>query len=537
MATIIDPPNSVWPNGLKVDSEGYVTFYSLGTNKVDISTITWPDGDKLVSPFVYQNDKLVGFVDTKALTVSGSATTTMNYSHIEADFSSISEGKLTVNTPNAIVKKFIWGIADSGDNVIVTIKYKGCTTTREMSAVDSNYLTNDIVDGVWSEGLEDLVHASDMFNSCESLVSFSSNLSSLIYADNMFRKCTNLTSFSADLPNLTTGNYMFAYSGIESFSSNLSNLNSVQYMFMDCSNLTSFSAEMNNLTNGGGMFYNCKSLSKVNVDLDNLTEALSMFNGCSSLTSFDSDLSKLTNGKNMFYGCSGLTSFDSDLSSLTNGYYMFYNCSSLTSFNIDMPKLTEAKNMFQNCTNLTSFDSDLSSLTDGYYMFNGCSSLTSFSSDLPKLTDGRYMFRNAKLDAPSVKNIIDTINTYSGSLMLGMGCKNTTEDKNIFAQEVGYADMTSLQAALQAKGWTVSGVYNGRPTTTYGLRKPSENTLPIFVQLEEIEEYADYTSMDGSKKYRLNYFHETTGSTEGYTQFNSLEEAVEHFNIKPIERN
>jgi hypothetical protein len=34
----------------------------------------------------------------------------------------------------------------------------------------------------------------------------------------------------------------------------------------------------------------------------------------------------------------------------------------------------------------------------------------------------------------------------------------------------------------------------------------------------------------------LDWFHETTGSTEGYTQFNSLEEAVAHFNIKPIER-
>ena len=116
MATIFDTPNSVWPNGLKVDSEGYVMFCPLGTNKVDISTITWPDGDKLISPFVYQNDKLVGFVDTKALTVSGSATTTMNYSHIEADFSSISEGKLTVNAPNATVKKFRWAV-NTGDEI------------------------------------------------------------------------------------------------------------------------------------------------------------------------------------------------------------------------------------------------------------------------------------------------------------------------------------------------------------------------------------------------------------------------------------
>jgi hypothetical protein len=148
------------------------------------------------------------------------------------------------------------------------------------------------------------------------------------------------------------------------------------------------------------------------------------------------------------------------------------------------------------------------------------------------------MFYGCKLDAPSVKNVIDTINTYSGaSLTLGIGCNNTTEDKNLFAQEVGYADMSSLLAALQAKGWTVTTQHNGRPTTNYSLRRPSEDILPVFVKLEETEDRADYTSEDSSKKYRLDWFHETTGSTEGYTQFNTLEEAIEHFNIKPIERN
>lgn len=32
--------NSVWPNGLKEDGEGYAVFYPLGTNKVDVSAIT-----------------------------------------------------------------------------------------------------------------------------------------------------------------------------------------------------------------------------------------------------------------------------------------------------------------------------------------------------------------------------------------------------------------------------------------------------------------------------------------------------------------
>lgn len=155
---------------------------------------------------------------------------------------------------------------------------------------------------------------------------------------------------------------------------------------------------------------------------------------------------------------------------------------------------------------------------------------------MPRMFSGSNMFYGCKLDAPSVKNIIDTLRKKSsGQLTLGMGCDNTTEDKDLFAQEAGYADMTSLLAAIKAKISSTTAQYNGRPTTTYGLRRPSENTLPVFVQLEETEDYADYTSEDGSKKYILNYFHETTGSTDGYTQFNSLEEAIETLNIKPIE--
>jgi len=83
------------------------------------------------------------------------------------------------------------------------------------------------------------------------------------------------------------------------------------------------------------------------------------------------------------------------------------------------------------------------------------------------------MFGDCKLDAPSVKNIIDTINTvdtHSGQgtckLNLGLGCDNTTKDRDLFAQEVGYTDMTSLSAALEAKGWTVEVQYKGRPITT-----------------------------------------------------------------------
>lgn len=185
-----NPPNSIWPNGLKRDGEGYVTFYPTGTNKVDISTITWPEGDKLVSPFVYQNNELVGFVDTKALTVSGSATTTMNYSHIEADFASISEGKLTVNAPNATVKKFSWAITidsgNSGDTIVLGTKYINCETHNDIYDIEPNYKLVDIIDGVWSQDLRNLKDGWNLFGGVTNLEYFMSPLSSLEDGRGMF---------------------------------------------------------------------------------------------------------------------------------------------------------------------------------------------------------------------------------------------------------------------------------------------------------------------------------------------------------------
>jgi hypothetical protein len=76
MSDTLNLANSIWPNGMKVDSDGHAVFYPLGTNKIEVPTSSseWPKGNKLVSPFVYQDDKLVGFVDTKALKVSKNTT-------------------------------------------------------------------------------------------------------------------------------------------------------------------------------------------------------------------------------------------------------------------------------------------------------------------------------------------------------------------------------------------------------------------------------------------------------------------------------
>ena len=113
MTTIQTPPNSVWPNGLKRDEEGYVNFYPLGTNKVDISTITWPEGTEVKSPFVYQDDKLVGFIDTKALDIDNNNTTIdINYTHFDADLDSIMENTLTINAPANATVNVKYGAVD-----------------------------------------------------------------------------------------------------------------------------------------------------------------------------------------------------------------------------------------------------------------------------------------------------------------------------------------------------------------------------------------------------------------------------------------
>ena len=76
MSDTLNLTNSIWPNGIKVDSGGHAVFYPLGTKKINVPTsyTQWPKGNKLISPFVYQDDKLVGFVDTKALKVSKNTT-------------------------------------------------------------------------------------------------------------------------------------------------------------------------------------------------------------------------------------------------------------------------------------------------------------------------------------------------------------------------------------------------------------------------------------------------------------------------------
>ena len=209
MPKIFNLTNSIKPNGIQKDDEGYSIFYPLGTNKIDIPTdeADWPHGDTLKSPFVYQNGKLVGFCDTKAMTANSGTTISLPYTHVEVDFSSIQKGTLILQTPNAITKKVKW-MGSSMFETILGTKYLGCLTVDDIKVVERDYQTVDIVDGVWTESLEDLEDGYMMFYYTE-LAAISSDLSSLTNGSSMFEYCSNLTSFTNDLNALTNGESMF----------------------------------------------------------------------------------------------------------------------------------------------------------------------------------------------------------------------------------------------------------------------------------------------------------------------------------------
>ena len=116
-------------------------------------------------------------------------------------------------------------------------KYAGCTTRASIVAKNSNYKTNDIVNGVWAEHLPDLeVGLNDVDGG-------------------LFYDCTNLTSFSADLSSMTNGSLMF----------------------FGCTNLTSFKSNLSSLTYGISMFYNCKldtaSVQNIADTIKNVTDS------------------------------------------------------------------------------------------------------------------------------------------------------------------------------------------------------------------------------------------------------------------------
>ena len=418
-----------------------------------------------------------------------------------------------------------FGTRNSGDTIVLGTKYLGCKTIDDINAVEPNYKTIDIIDGVWNESLADLEDSNPsnrwnggMFIKCTNLTTFNSDLSSLTNGNSMFGDCTNLTTFNADLSSLTDSTDMFCY----------------------CSKLESITSDLSSLTNSFNMFADCTSLTTFNVVLSSLIYGESMFWGCTNLESFTSDLSSLTNGSWMFYQCYGLTAFDSNLSSLTDGDNMFDTCTNLTTFNSDLSSLTEGGAMFFGCSNLESFTSDLSNLTDGDNMFEGCSKLKSFTSDLSSLTYGSYMFYGCSLDSASVKNIAETINDvrnietdyWNTNKIFYIGIGNTSPN----TEEIEAFN------AIVSKGWQlfVNGSSDAYVPAIASLDETDETTLtpiPYWAKpVQSDEKHARYIDNEGNYYNILGAQFIYGDDLSTYGMFTCEEDAAAQMRLTKVEK-
>ena len=225
----------------------------------------WPAGDALVGNFVYNQGKLAGFVNTSALVANSSSSTTFPYDYVNIQVDKSLEGVMTFNGSDRTKYLTVTYTESGNTGDTVVFKYKGCKTMDDIKGVDPDYLTNDIVDGVWNESLVDLEVGGNgdlyggMFYNCDTLILWDTDLLSLTNGKSMFSSCSNLTSFNSNLSSLTNGFCMFNYcSKLESFTADLSSLTYGYAMFYYCSELTSFSSDLSSLTDGSDMFKRCK---------------------------------------------------------------------------------------------------------------------------------------------------------------------------------------------------------------------------------------------------------------------------------------
>ena len=130
----------------------------------------------------------------------------------------------------------------------------------------------------------------------------------------------------------------------------------------------------------------------------------------------------------------------------------------------------------------------------------------------PALENGENMLDGCKLGKASVKEILYSIPSYTSGthkLTIGIHVDHKTDEEVIAAIE-----------NAESKGWTLTVQWNGTPGTstasTFSLRR-----RPIYARLGEPME-------DGTRL--LDWGHYVTDPS-GYTEFASLEEAKEHFNI------
>ena len=499
--------------------------------------------------------------------------------------SKIKDGRFMFKSCNALTS-FNSDLSNLVDGHHMFIYCKNLESVNsDLSNLDSAYyMFRDCVKLPSFNGdLSSLTNGYYMFVWCLALTSFkATNLDSLTNGFGMFCKCNKLSSFVGDLSNLVNGVDMFVecgnltslYTDSRNTPLKLPNLANGFGMFQSCTKLTTFNTDVPSLLDGQLMFALCNKLKTVDCNLSNLLNGRTMFLQCPNLKSFSCDISKLTNGYGMFYE-SGIESFNSNLNSLVYGFAMFMNDTKFKTFACDLPNLVDGYGMFYN-TGLESFSGDLSSLIKGSFMFgktklnpnsvmmiahsindinaekelytSGAKSYVTvtngvYSASKGFMSDGSYVYSyhdstkdiyyEPKFSLLTYTIPADEIGYITLSINVVNDATTIEEQLQAFAEEANFNSWEDLKQMFIDKGWTVTFKYSSDgETITYGLRDGERLIpMPIYAKLiESSENSSSYTNEDESMFYNIDWGHEVT-DMNGYTQFDSIEDAISHWGL------
>ena len=336
-------------------------------------------------------------------------------------------------------------------------------------------------------------------------------------------------------------------------------------------------SNFDNLKNGELMFGNYGGVPQHKLDfisnLPNLVNGSKMFFAMEVKT-FSSDkngskvnLDNLEIGDDMFdatYNGQYIHDQIEALPKLKSSDFMFGFASSPSKWTLSLPSLENGRYMFGTENNVKEFYSDLPKLKNGYDMLYKCEK---FRGSLPSLENGYCMFGNSwgsrvGLDSESLLCIVNTLpsrvgltNTDGengqGYITISLACDDADESRDAFVQEVGWDNWQQmydeLTHATEGKNWTAQFSFAGSPSASYSLRNPKpiskvwakveEVIVPTDEEIEEARKnriivrkpHWTHTSDDG-KHYVLHAHHMSNDNT-GYTQFDSLEAAEEHYGL------
>lgn len=419
----ISQPNSVWPNGLKKDAEGYSVFYPLGTNKVNVADITWPTGDELRSPFVYENGKLVGLFDSKALEGD-----TFDIPYTKADMV-ICGNPITINLVDEC-DKFSITLTKSTSGPII-----GKSGENEISAdysINAPEMTSAV--GMFSNrkiksiklDIPKLEDATDMFSGCTltSEVIYSilesipagkgGNINLGVYPEDI-TESELINAFAEKgwiVSSITivdiTGESEIRYFTIlddaqkDALSRTVKIVNNECYDETDTKIANFDTTKVVDLTNVIRIEKGYLETEEVDASYSEGTSPITLEMSLSKLSHFESDLTNLVNGSGLFYD-SSIKTFKSDLSSLKHQIRETVEVVYPAELVEEMNKMSNLEksfyevllkmmvfpnfSMFSSCEN---FDANMPLLENGNDMFHG--NLLTFNGDLSSLKKAKGMF-------------------------------------------------------------------------------------------------------------------------------------------------